>query len=312
MKTPLFVIARVTAAEVLRQPVHGVIVVATLFAYVLSPSIAMFSFGDDLNLLKDFGVSTLFLSGLLLVALGVSSTVGRELELSTAQTLLAKPVGAGVFLTGKLAGVLAAVSMALYLFTIALLLAARIRPSEHAHELVDWPAVTAALGASVTALLRGLVRSLKTPEDFGRAALQAGCVSFTAALLLPVLFAPNWSFQPSGVWIDPVLLEACALSLLGVTLLGAVCVLLSVCLGRGALPAALTVFALGLALGRDFPLGWLLPDFQLFWVGEAFYRPGARLPFGYLGETMGYAVSYCTAMMAASTWLLNRSNAGSR
>ncbi len=307
MTRQLIAIARATSAETLRQPVHGVIVAVTLLAYALSPSIAMFSFGDDLNLLKDFGVSTLFVSGLLLVAFGVSSTVGRELELSTAQTLLSKPVGRGAFLVGKLLGVLSATLSSAYLFLIALLLAARVRPPEHAHEPVDWPAVTAAFGASLAALLGGFARSLKSPADFGRAALRAACVSFTFALLLPALFAPDWSLRPSLGWIDPLVLEACALAAAGIALLGAVSVLLAVVLRRNALPAALAIFGIGLVLGPDFTLGWLLPDLQLFWVGEAFYRPGAHLPFGYLAGAAGYAAAYGIAMLGAATWLLERS-----
>lgn len=303
----ILALARSTFSEVSRQPLHGLIVLVTLFAFALSPSLAMFTLSDDLKLLKDFGVSTLFISGLFLAVSGVTGVVGRELESGTAQTLLSKPVGRGVFLMGKLFGVLAAVLASVYVFLLALLFAARIGPPGSAHDPVDWPAITAALAAFVLALLAGAWRSLRFGKPFGVAALQAACLTFSGGFLTAELFDRSWGWNPFGLGFDPLLIEAAALSVLGVFLFGAVSVLLSVLFGRGALPGTFIVFVAGLALGSGgSPALGLVPDLQVFWVGEIFYKAEGLLPVQYVGVAALYSVLYSAACLAASAWVLER------
>src|SRR6185436_16149096 len=102
MMGPVAAIARGTFTEVIRQPFYTLIVSATIAALALSPSLAMFSLGQDLGLLLDFGASTLLLSGLLIAAFGAAAVLGRELEGKRASAVLAKPIGRGEFLLGKL------------------------------------------------------------------------------------------------------------------------------------------------------------------------------------------------------------------
>lgn len=303
---PLAAIALASGAEVSRQPVHGCVVLGTLLAYALSPAVAMFSFGEDLSLLKDFGVSTLLLSCMVLVAVGVAQAVGGELESRTAHTLLSKPVSRWTVLAGKLVGVLAAALRAAYLYTLALCLAARIRPPAQAQEAIDVPAVTAALVAFVTAVLYGSWKSLQSPAEFGRASLRAAGFSFTLVLLIPLSFAADGSFELSVGWIDPLVLKGCLLAFLGVVPLAGAAVLLAVVLGRAALLGTLVVFVLGLALGRHSTLAWFLPDLQLFWVGEVFYQAAGHLPWSYLLAASLYALAYALAQLSLAAVILER------
>ncbi len=310
MIAPLAALARCTFSEVTRQPLIGVLTLATLLVCLLSPTLALFALEENRNLLRDFGVSTIFLSGLLIVASGVSGAIGSELELHTAQTLLAKPVGRGVLLAGKLLGVLASVAAAVYVFTLALLLAARIGPPEHAHEAVDWPAVTVEALAFLVALFAGLIRAFRTGRPMGMVLLKAACVTFTAGFLLAGFLGPGWQLRALDLDWDPLIGKSAVLALLGVTLLGAVSVLLAVLFGRGSLLGSLIVFLAGLSLGKGGgALLGLFPDFRIFWVGEIFYKAEPSVPVGYIVLAALYAAGYSAACLAGATWLLERREA---
>lgn len=296
--TPVLALARTTTSEILRQPFHAVIALATLFAYALSPSIAMFSFGEDLRLLKDFGVSTLLLSGTILAASAASTVVGRELVTGSADVFLSKPLGRGAFLLGKILGIAAAVGATSLVYVVALLLATRLGPPQHAREVPDWPALGAGLGAFGVTLTAALARSLKSPPDFSRAAFRAAFISFPLGLALPFLFQKDGHLAPGIAWIDSVVLLASLLAIAGALLVCAVAAMLGVLLGRGAAAATCAVFALGLVLGKAPGVRWLLPDLQVFWAGEAFFREPATLTLGYLLGALGYAMAYGAACWA--------------
>jgi ABC-type transport system involved in multi-copper enzyme maturation permease subunit len=301
-----FVIARATRIEAARQPVHIIVVAATLFAFALSPALAMFSLSDDLSLLKDFGVSTALLSSLLLAAFGTASAVSREVELGTAQTLLSKPVHPWTFLAGKLLGVLWAVAAAGVICGVGLVLAVRVGPPAHAHEAVDWPAIAAAGSAVLVSVAWGVGRSLARAATFPLAALRAAVFTFPAAVLLVSIVDRSGSLRPSLDWLDPSVVKALCLNLLASALFGAVTALLSVAMPRGALPATLVLVVVGLSLGTDLSLLGLLPDLQIFWVGEVFYRPDSRIPWAYLVACAAYSAAYGSAALAAAAWLLGR------
>ena len=51
-----------------------------------------FTFGEDIKMYKDTGLTTISFAGLLLALLTASSTVAEEIEGKTAITLLSKPI----------------------------------------------------------------------------------------------------------------------------------------------------------------------------------------------------------------------------
>jgi ABC-type transport system involved in multi-copper enzyme maturation permease subunit len=318
----LLAIGRSTFTEIIRQPVYGLLVLVALAAYALSPAIAMFSLGADRSLLKDFGVSTLFITGLCLAAFAASRVVGGELENRTALILLSKPVGRGVFLVGKFLGILSAVTVASFLFTLALLLAARMGPPESAHTPVDWPVVTAACGAFFVALAAGMISSYRaspSSRPFGTVTLKAACWTLPLGFLVAGFFDRGWRPQPFAAAFDPQvptafdphLVQAALLVLLGIFVLCSVAVLLSILWRRAAFFITVLVFLLGLALASgDFPLLGLVPDFHLFWVGELFYLEHPNLSLQYFALAVFYAVAYSVASLAAAAWLLQRREVG--
>lgn len=298
---PELAVARNTFTEVLRQPAFTVVVAATILAYAASPWLAMFSLGEeeDLNLLKDFGLSTLLVSGLALACLAASGVIRREIELGTTLTLLAKPVSRERFLVAKFLGVAAALLLAMVLFTFALLLAARHGPALGAHHgspHVDWTALAGGLGAFILALLGGALANFLLGRSFCSATLYLAPCTMSIGFLLAAICGRGEGAGNAAAIVDPLLVKGAVLAMLGVTVLASFAVSVSVWLGRGGtLGCTAGLFVVGL-LGDHGGVGGavlaLLPDFRLFWVGELFYLGRQELPSTYLLECAGYGAAY--------------------
>src|SRR3989304_1690077 len=121
----LFTIAKNTFIETLRQPIYAIIIVAALLLFFLSPSLTMYSLSDDNKLLRELGLSTLFLTSLFIAIFSASGAVAEEVENKTIITVLSKPVQRPIFVLAKFAGVAAAVALAHYICSIGLLMAIR-------------------------------------------------------------------------------------------------------------------------------------------------------------------------------------------
>jgi len=103
MKT--LTIALATAKEAIRQPAFFVLAFlagASLLATIYVP---YFTFGEDIKMYKDTGLTTISFAALLLALLTASSSVAEEIEGKTAVTLLSKPVNRRQFIVGKFLGI---------------------------------------------------------------------------------------------------------------------------------------------------------------------------------------------------------------
>jgi len=109
MKT--LVIARATFKEAVRQPAFFVLIFLASFYLFWSIFVSYFTFGEDIKMYKDTGLTTISFVSLLLALLTASSTVAEEIEGKTAITLLSKPINRRQFLLGKYFGIEAAVLM---------------------------------------------------------------------------------------------------------------------------------------------------------------------------------------------------------
>lgn len=100
-----FTIATATAKEAIRQPAFFVLAAIAGFWLVASIFIAYFTFGEDIKMYKDTGLTTISFACLLLALLTASSTVAEEIEGKTAITLLSKPINRRQFIVGKFLGI---------------------------------------------------------------------------------------------------------------------------------------------------------------------------------------------------------------
>jgi len=106
-------IAFSTAKEAVRQPSFLILMVIALLWLSISIFLPYFTFGEEIKMYKDTGLTTISFVCLLLALLTSSSTVADEIEGKTAVTVLSKPIDRREFIVGKFLGILMGVG-ALY------------------------------------------------------------------------------------------------------------------------------------------------------------------------------------------------------
>lgn len=103
------IIARATTKEAIRQPLFFLLLLISAAVLVVNTFMPFFTFGDDIRVLKDCGLATLLISGVLLAVWTAGSSITSEIEGKTAMTLLSKPINRRQFVLGKYVGILQAV-----------------------------------------------------------------------------------------------------------------------------------------------------------------------------------------------------------
>ncbi|MCS6970836.1 MAG: hypothetical protein NZ552_07505 [Planctomycetes bacterium] len=117
----LLALARLTAADVLRQPATWLALAVGGILLGLSLVFGMFNFAeaDRMRMLCSSGIAVHAVVALFIGVLGASTAVHRELAERTALTLLAKPLSRVAFLAGKGLGLLGAVALCGLLLALA-------------------------------------------------------------------------------------------------------------------------------------------------------------------------------------------------
>jgi ABC-type transport system involved in multi-copper enzyme maturation permease subunit len=103
------IIARATTKEAVRQPVFLLCMALAIVVLLLNYVLPFFSLGEDVKMVKDCGLATLLITGLLIAVWTASTSVAEEIEGKTAMTLLSKPINRRQFVLGKYIGILQAV-----------------------------------------------------------------------------------------------------------------------------------------------------------------------------------------------------------
>jgi len=99
-------IARTTAKEAFSQPLFWVELSLGAAMLLLFTVIPYNTFGEDIKMLKDSGLTLIMLLSIGLAVWTASVSIADELEGRTALTLLSKPIGRRQFVFGKFLGVL--------------------------------------------------------------------------------------------------------------------------------------------------------------------------------------------------------------
>ena len=320
---PLFTIARNAFLESIRQPVQAVLICAALLALVLNVNIAGYTLEDDNKLLIDLGLSTLFLSGLLMAAFTATSVLSREIENKTVLTVVSKPVPRPQVVVGKFLGVAAAIATAYWLLAIVFLLTVRhrVQSSVRAEDIFDPPVVTfGLLAAGLTFLIAGLANYLyrwSFPATFSI----VGAVLATVAWGLVSCISRTWRLQGLGTDFDPQLAIGLALVFEAIFVLTAIAIAASTRLGQiPTLLVCVGMFLVGL-VGEYFlsaavggrtwlePLAAVVPNLQFFWPADALTQ-GSTMTLGYLATVTLYAACLVGAAMSVAVMLFQTRDVG--
>ena len=103
------IIARATTKEAIRQPVFLLTLTVAIAILVINTFLPFFSLGDDIKMLKDCGLATILICGLLIAVWTASTSIAEEIEGKTAMTLLSKPINRRQFVIGKFIGIVQSV-----------------------------------------------------------------------------------------------------------------------------------------------------------------------------------------------------------
>lgn len=323
----LFTIAKNTLIETLRQPVYAIIIVSALFLFFLSPSLTMYTMSEDNKLLRELGLSTLFLASLFIAIFSASGAVAEEIENKTITTVLSKPVQRPIFIIAKFLGVSAAVILAHYICTIALLMTIRHGVLESASDTRDWTVLGTAGIVVAAVFLLSIFFNYVYDWRFSSTAVVLTGIFATFGIVFLSFIDRNWQFNPADNGLNTVDIYGSVLLLLAAIIIVALAVALSARFNIVVtLSACIGIFLLGLVSDYTFArlaekqfLGakllatigrFLVPNLQIFWISDAIYEDGSVIPVKYIIITASYALCYTTAVLALAIALFQRRQVG--
>ncbi len=104
--------------ESVRQPIFSLLLIISAFLIYVSPFLAFFTFGEEAKMIKDMGLATITVCGILLALFGSSTVIAKELEKQTASTILTKPLSRSQFILGKFLGIIGSVLLAILVLAL--------------------------------------------------------------------------------------------------------------------------------------------------------------------------------------------------
>jgi ABC-type Na+ efflux pump permease subunit len=281
----------------------------------------MYTMSDDNKLLRELGLSTLFLSSLFIAVFSASGAVAEEMENKTITTVLSKPVQRPIFIIAKFLGVIAAVALAHYICTVALLMAIRHGVLESASDTRDWTVISAAATAAGAALLLSAFLNYSYDWKFSSTAIVLAAIFATISIVFLAFMDRNWKFNPSNNGINAVDIYGSVLLLLAAIIIVALAVAFSTRFNVVVtLSACIGIFLLGLisdyAFGRFAETSlwakvgrFIVPNLQVFWISDAIYE-GSTVPLKYILITGAYAVCYAAGILSLAVALFQRRQVG--
>jgi ABC-2 type transport system permease protein len=331
----LLTISKNTFIETIRQPIYAVIIIFALILMLLGPSISMYTLDEDIKLLRELGLSTLFLAGLFIAVFASTGTITEEIESGTITTLLSKPISRPVFVVGKFLGVTGAVIMAHALLTMTFLMATRHGVLETASDEIDWTVITAAAVAFGGAFLITALINYFYDWNFPSTAVVLSTIFCALGIVFLLLVDKQWKFNPADNHFSSFDLIASVLLLFAIIILVALATLFSTRFNEVlTLTFCVGIFLLGLI--SDWVFGRfavrdiadpsytlmdqagilaakagviLIPNLQLYWVSDAIYEIGS-VPAGYLVLVSGYTALYTAGILSLSIALFQKRQIG--
>jgi hypothetical protein len=306
-------IATNTFMELVRQPIFLLLATASAAFSVFLASIPYFGFGDDPILVKQSVLAVMLLVGLLGAVLSASNTLAREIRSGTVLSVLAKPVGRTQFLLAKYTGLAAALSVLNYINMVAALTASRM--TFDAYGSADLRALSIFFGALAIGYAVGGFANYFLRRPFVSTATFAVVVMITVAFLI-IHALPKQDLNSGGGVTDWRIIPASVLILFALWILAGLAL---ACSTRLEMIATLSIcsgfFVLGLM--SDYVFGtrardgvwWAhipyaaLPNWQLFWGGDALIGDKAIAWGRYLGSSLAYTVCYVGAALAVALCL---------
>lgn len=321
----LLALATNTFVETVRQPIYGVLLLATAAMLILNVGLAGFTLEDDDKLLLDLGLNTLMLSGLFLAAFSATGVLTREIENKTVLTVISKPVSRPLFILGKFAGLQTALTLAFFLSFLVFVLAQRHGVLQNTTDPWDAPVLTLGVGSLVISGIIAAFYNYFYGKDFRTTFAAVFSPMLTLAVLVVAKFDEHWEVIPFGSnFVGGQVILAAYLVWLMVTLLSAVALAVSTRMGQLATLVVCTAF-LAVGITSDWAFGQhaagsdlaalayhLVPNTGPFWVidGLSVGTEETAITWEYIGYTTAYAALLTTAALSVAVGLFQRREVG--
>ncbi len=302
-------IAKNALTETVRQPVFVIILGIGAFMIALSPSFAMFTLMDDVKLLKDMGLATILLTGLLQAAFSAGNVISNEMENKTILTVLTKPVSKAQFILGKFTGIALALIASAYLLTLILILTVRIGVPEAAYIKLHRPVIYGEIFAFTVGILLAALANYFHDRPFCSSCFGYSILSFSFMFVLLGFIDKDLNFQRFCADVDIQVVAASYLILVALLSIAAVAVAIStrfsVVLTVGF---CASIFLLGLLSDHIFgrfdnifarAAYVLIPNMQVFWMADMIVA-GETIPAKYVLGASGYGFFYSAAILLIS------------
>lgn len=124
----LSAIALATYKSEIAQPLFSIIALLGAVLVVFFIWIPYNTFGEDIKMLKDSGLTLIMVLGIIQAVWAASSSISEEIEGRTALTVLSKPIGRPSFIVGKFLGILWTVATLFVILGVLLLIVVAYKP----------------------------------------------------------------------------------------------------------------------------------------------------------------------------------------
>ncbi|MCU0871978.1 MAG: ABC transporter permease [Pirellulaceae bacterium] len=130
----LSAIALATYKSEIAQPLFSIIAILGAVLVVFFLWIPYNTFGEDIKMLKDSGLTLIMILSIVLAVWAASSSISEEIEGRTALTVLSKPIGRPSFIVGKFVGIVWTVTALFVILGLLLLIVVAYKPIYDARE----------------------------------------------------------------------------------------------------------------------------------------------------------------------------------
>lgn len=125
------------------QPVYMILMVVAIVGIALFVILPYNTFGEDIKMLKDAGLTLILVLSIFLAIWAASKSIAEEIEGRTALTVLSKPIGRRQFIIGKFVGIawalaIFAIIVGIVAFVPAVSYKAAYDAKEAAKEAIKW------------------------------------------------------------------------------------------------------------------------------------------------------------------------------
>ncbi len=161
----LSAIALATHKSEIAQPLFMIIAaVGAVLVVLFFPWIPYNTFGEDIKMLKDSGLTLIMILGVILAVWAASSSISEEIEGRTALTVLSKPIGRPSFIVGKFLGIFWTVAVLFVVLGVLFLIMTAYKPIYDGRESqtqdVTWQLCHAEMISTVPGLVLAFMETM--------------------------------------------------------------------------------------------------------------------------------------------------------